>query len=141
MRHGLKLPARSPEERAQQRFANIENRQPAWRGDDGWHVVGAGGEPAFQNAWVAFGATYQAPRFRRDATGTVYIEGAVKTGTVNTGIFVLPVGYRPLADLYLPSVGNGPVFGAFTIGSAGGLTQQAGGNAFFSITCNFKASG
>lgn len=61
---------------------------------EGVHLVGEGGEPAFQNSWVNYGGAYQPLQFYRDAD-RVYIEGLVSTGTVATVIFTLPAGYLP----------------------------------------------
>jgi hypothetical protein len=64
---------------------------------DGWHVVGAAGEPAYA---ANFGASAgdQAPRFRLEADLTVVLDGTAVT-TAATGavaaIFTLPAGYRP----------------------------------------------
>lgn len=59
----------------------------------GWHVVGASGEPAFQNSWN-FNA-YPA-RFKKDANKCVRLGGRVDSGTTATVVFTLPAGYRPL---------------------------------------------
>lgn len=65
---------------------------------EGWHVVGAVGEPAFANGW---GAGVPAPRFRKDPAGVVYIEGLLDRGSGNqvvpaaTPAFTLPPGYAP----------------------------------------------
>jgi hypothetical protein len=61
---------------------------------DAWHVVGAAGEPAFQNSWVAYDAV-QIPQFRKTPEGRVILTGLIKNGTVGQAAFTLPVGYRP----------------------------------------------
>ncbi len=66
------------------------------------HVVGAAGEPGFQNGTTNFGSesglTLPGASFLKDHDNVVHLEGVVKTG--NSGplggeIFQLPPGYRP----------------------------------------------
>lgn len=84
--------------------------------DPGLHVVTATQPAALQAGWVA--DTYAS--FRKDETGTVYINGRIKNGTVaaNTVLFTLPVGYRPAATEY---------FMIFVCGSIGGIYILADG--------------
>lgn len=58
-----------------------------------WHVIGTAGEPALQGTWVDAGIS--TPRFRKLPDGNVQMQGAVRSGAVNSTIFTLPVGYRP----------------------------------------------
>lgn len=67
-----------------------------------WHMVGAAGEPAFQNSWANFAGGYQPLRFRKER-GRVFIEGVIKSGGSNTICFTLPVGYRPSLSLQRPA--------------------------------------
>lgn len=64
---------------------------------DTWHIVGALGEPAFQNSWTSYdsGATFQVPRFRKDPLGRVKLSGQIKGGANGTVAFTLPTGYWP----------------------------------------------
>ncbi|HVE81045.1 MAG TPA: hypothetical protein VNA68_02850 [Candidatus Dormibacteraeota bacterium] len=64
---------------------------------EAWHEVGAGGEPAFLNTWTNYGGNYATVAFRKDHFGIVHLRGVTKSGTMNTGVFALPVGYRPAA--------------------------------------------
>src|SRR5262245_34722611 len=65
---------------------------------EAWHVVGATGEPAFQNGWA--NAQTKAPpepepvAFYKDHEGVVHLRG-IAAGTVETVVFQLPSGYRP----------------------------------------------
>jgi hypothetical protein len=65
------------------------------------HYVGAAGEPAFQNSWTNFDASPspqgRAACFYRHA-GRVYLSGVMKDGASGSTAFVLPDGYRPLAQ-------------------------------------------
>lgn len=76
------------------------------------HVVGAGGEPAFQNSWVNNTAGYPGANFYKDR-GRVYFGGQIKGGNPGTVAFTLPAGYRPsaltriwLSDTYSLDVGT-----------------------------------
>lgn len=62
---------------------------------EGWHNVGAAGEPAFQNAWVNYGPSDPPLAFKKYPDGRVRLQGIVKNGAVGQPIFTLPVGYRP----------------------------------------------
>jgi hypothetical protein len=90
-------------------------------------VVGATGQPAFANTWVAFGTSDDIPGFYKDAWGIVHITGTVKLGTVGSTIFTLPAGYRPQRNNIFPAVCNG-AFGATKIDTAGVVSQLAGGS-------------
>lgn len=63
---------------------------------EGWNVVGAAGQPAFQNSWVNYGiSTWATAAFFKDPGGVVHVRGLVNAGTLGTTVFQLPVGYRP----------------------------------------------
>lgn len=96
---------------------------------DGWRVVGAAGEPAFENGWSNYGST-EVARFRRDGN-RVSLNGRVKhAGTINTNIFTLPAGYRPSAIatylVYAGTGGNG--FGVVVISPTGGVMWATAGS-------------
>ena len=62
---------------------------------EGWTDVGSGGgAPAFVNSWVNYGTPFQVARFKVHQD-VLSIQGLVKSGTLLTTIFTLPVGYRP----------------------------------------------
>ncbi len=61
---------------------------------DTWHLVGAPGEPAFQNGWGNVGGETTVA-FKKDPFGNVVLRGTVGGGTQGTTVFTLPVGYRP----------------------------------------------
>jgi hypothetical protein len=74
---------------------------------DPWHQVGAAGEPAFLNSWVAYDSTVY---YRKDPLGRVYLRGSLNGGATGTTAFQLPVGYRPvltgLTRVRAISIGN-----------------------------------
>jgi hypothetical protein len=111
-------------------------------GED-FRLVGSLGNPAFANAWVAFGSTFAAPAFAKDNFGRVHLRGVMKTGTVGSACFTLPDDYFPDADLLFPAAsfdGAAYVVSAVTITSAGVVTPVAGNNTRFSLNgISFKA--
>jgi hypothetical protein len=64
---------------------------------DGWHLIGAAGEPAFQNSWTNYGGTWGPARFKKIG-GEVILQGLVAGGTNGAVGFTLPAGYRPGYD-------------------------------------------
>lgn len=102
------------------------------------HVVGASGEPAFQNSWVAYdSSTRYGARFWKDPMGLVHVEAQVKNGTLTASIFTLPAGYRPgkLVQHIADSNGNA---GEVVINTDGTVVPFGGSNAFFSIVSHFR---
>lgn len=63
-----------------------------------WHEVGEVGEPAYENSWETYSATWGGAKFRIDSDGWVHLAGLVKNGTNGTAVFTLPEGYRPSGD-------------------------------------------
>ena len=107
---------------------------------EAWHEVGSSGEPAFQNSWVNYygGTTYDTAAFYKH-NGIVYLKGLVRSGTLNTTIFTLPVGYRPdLRQMFVAIQGtNGSV--RLEIRSDGTvLTSGATNNGYQSLWCSFR---
>lgn len=73
-----------------------------------WQPIGHSGGLALSNSWIATGADWQLPRYRRrgdmvDLVGT--FSGG--NGTVSGVMFTLPVGYRPLGVQSFATEGNG----------------------------------
>lgn len=84
--------------------------------DTAWHVIGAAGEPPFQNGYTAWGAGSTPPRFRKLSSGLVIAGGILRTPGAQTGAaaFTFPVGYRigsSSSDFSIPVVSSaGMVF-------------------------------
>ena len=107
------------------------------KGPDSWHNVGATGEPAFANSWVNYDlGGFQDARFLKTAAGVVFLEGVVKNGSMTDGIFTLPQGYRPAANMIFVCMSNSAV-GRFDVLTTGVIVPQVGNNAWFSIQCSF----
>jgi len=61
---------------------------------EGWHEVGAPGEPGFENGWSNQPGFFETAAFYRDHEGIVHLRGVIGEGTVAVP-FRLPPGYRP----------------------------------------------
>ena len=93
--------------------ANIANSLPP---SEGWHEIGAPGEPGFENAWVNVpmeGLNFESAAFYKDHEGVVHMKGFV-TGGINAVIFHLPPGYRPA---------SGRILGRLTLCGGGACTD------------------
>lgn len=66
---------------------SLEN--PAIPVQEAWKV------PALLNNWANFGGNFNAVGYWKDSFGVVHLRGLVKSGTPESVIFTLPVGYRP----------------------------------------------
>jgi hypothetical protein len=101
------------------------------------HIVGAAGEPVFQNSWVNFDTTaFHGARFWKDPMGIVHVEGLIKNGTAapNT-IFELPAGYRPSNGHIFVVMGNVTASHRVDIGPTGALVWRGGGtSAYLSLS-------
>jgi len=75
------------------------------------HVIGAPGEPAFQNTWGFFGNGGQTG-FWKDQYGVVYFQGALDPNNNppnDVVAFTLPAGYRPPQSVTFTGLeGQGP---------------------------------
>ena len=122
---------------------------------EAFHVVGAPGQPAFQNSWQNKGDTFDAPLgFYKDRTGVVHLRGRIINGPANTTIFQLPPGYRPASGNYLTFPAacecvtsqateiavQGSGFGANVVGSVTMVNGNlATGNSLFLDGISFRA--
>jgi len=55
-------------------------------------------------------------------------------------VFTLPVGYRPIKNMHIPTISNG-AFGGINISSVGVVMAQYGNNTWYSLDVGvcFKA--
>lgn len=109
--------------------------------DERIHVIGAAGEIPFAGTWAAFGGVYAPPRFRRDLTGMVTLEGLAADPVPplpippSPGLIcILPVGYRPAVNnhVYQIVVSNNLV-GVVEVLSNGSVLVQAGSSIHVSL--------
>jgi hypothetical protein len=92
-----------------------------------WTVISA-----FTNSWVDATATsgMQTVRYRKDLFGNVQLLGSVKTGTLGTAAFTLPVGFRPVSQTYVAGLDvQNNVLSRCDFSTAGVFTPQGGGAA------------
>lgn len=108
-----------------------------------WHLVGAAGEPAFQNLWVNYGAGWATAAFRRVGE-LVIVRGLIKSGTMAAVAFNLPVGFRPWEHLTFgnwadPGSPSGSIGGSLYVDSAGNVIPYVGGNTSHGLNLTFVA--
>ena len=106
------------------------------RADD--HLLGEWQTPTLAGSWVAYGTPFQAPRYRKTASGIVYIEGLVKSGSGT--IFTLPVGYRPAASQLFATMTYNKTIGRLDVGSDGVVAMGSGSSDYFAIHCSFSSA-
>lgn len=98
------------------------------------HLIGATGEPAFENAWVNNDNTATTPGYgaNRDAgfyedRGRVHLTGVIKTGVSATTAFTLPVGYRPKASVdHLTNAAGFALVAELQIAATGTVVPRTG---------------
>ena len=87
----------------------------------------------FLNAWTNFGSGWANSSYSKDSSGYVRLRGMLKSGTVGTTAFNIPVGFRPAATASFSVLSNG-LFGRVDISSAGDVTPQPPcNNAYVSL--------
>jgi hypothetical protein len=65
---------------------------------------------AFLNGWLNYGGTYTPAAYRK-VNDLVYLRGLIKSGTLSTPAFNLPVGYRPAWDHHFTGLSNSALAG------------------------------
>lgn len=86
--------------------------------------------PTLTNSWVADSGYTVA--FRKDAFGRVWLKGTVKNGILNAVLFTLPVGYRPLQNVFFVA-NSSYALGVGHILTDGSVTLFSGNASQFSI--------
>lgn len=104
------------------------NARFARKSQEGWHVVGAAGQPAFtstcvggepvQVLWATYGgsgAEFNEVGFYKDSVGVVHLKGLAtqfcggNSNGAGSVVFVLPPGYRPAETEVQVTVANNAV--------------------------------
>lgn len=99
-------------------------------------LVGAPGQPPFENGYTAAGGANLPPGFWKDPFGTVHLQGFAQGGPIGLSpIFTLPPGYRP-AGTATYTVPGGAVL---TIDAAGAVSGDSGAAGLDGVT--FRAAG
>lgn len=84
--------------------AERANRADSLPPPEAWHLVGAPGEPQFQNGWEGFesASLLESVAFFKDHEGIVHLKGQATRATSASGlIFALPPGFRPAPNKVL----------------------------------------
>jgi len=94
--------------------------------------------PTLLNGWVNYSPT-QMVGYMKDAMGFVHLKGLMKSGTMSSAAFNLPVGYRPTQDSQQIVISIGAL-GQIYINVAGNVTATVGSNLWISLDgITFKA--
>ena len=95
--------------------------------------------PTLLNGWVDFAAGWTTAGYRKSANGDIHIRLMIKNGTLGATVFILPVGYRPLANRMFSGNGNGGTSVRWDIAATGDVVMSTGGAAVFSsLECVFR---
>ena len=90
-----------------------------------FHLVGAPGEPAFQNGWSNYPSVngFAPAAFYKDPLRRVYLTGVITGGTALMDAFTLPSGYKPAENhAYAVTAGTGtPKTASVNVRSDGGV--------------------
>lgn len=103
------------------------------------HIIGAAGEPSYQNAWQQYAAPWGPNYFVKTADNMVTVVIMAKLGGNNTTIFTLPAGFRPSTQI--SGVGVTAAGVVLVDISAGGsiVTEGASNNSWLAINMTFLA--
>jgi hypothetical protein len=108
----------------------IDSSAFARRQAEGFHQVGAAGEPPFQNGWSNLQFGFSTAGFYKDSEGLVHLKGTIRGGIGL--VFILPPGYRPSEHLFLSAAADahGPVAANLRLLTDGRVDSQcaAGGD-------------
>jgi len=94
--------------------------------------INVSGGVGFSGTWTNFGSGYNDAGYYKDPLGRVHLRGLVKSGTIGTGIFTLPSGYRP-ASIEVHAIASNAAFGYIDISTAGVVRPLVGNNAWVSL--------
>jgi hypothetical protein len=101
------------------------------------HVVGAAGEPAYENSWFAPpGSPHdEGVSFYKDPWGIVHLQGSAEHTVAATGtIFTLPAGYRPAGPIWVTDYGAGDSTAYVNIKPDGTVNEDGIGQTYVSLT-------
>lgn len=94
--------------------------------------------PTLLNGFVNYGGGFTPPRYYAHASGRVFIEGLVSNPgapAVNTPIFTLPVGLRPVGGvLIFDTITNTGNNGRVDVDGAGQVMYMAGGVGWLNLS-------
>lgn len=82
----------------------------------------------FAGTWVNQGAGFPEAKYWQDDMGNTRLQGNIKSGTIGTVAFTLPVGYRPATTRRFAVVSNG-AFGELEVQTDGDVIPISGNTA------------
>ena len=88
--------------------------------------------PTFLNGWLNFGSPYANLKIMKDSMGFVHIKGFIKSGTIPSAIFNLPVGYRPIEKLVF-LIASATTTGQIIIETNGNVMADAGSTTWMCL--------
>lgn len=91
---------------------------------------------AFVGGWGNLGAPAQVVQFRK-VGDEVQIRGVMTGGAIGAVAFVLPIGFRPPATMYVAGASNG-AYGQMSIDAAGNVTPMVGSAVWFGVETRFS---
>ena len=97
------------------------------------HAVGATGEPAFQNSWVNYAGGFDTVFFYKDNMSRCWLQGMIKSGSVPSTVFTLPIGYRPLGGQQIFNVISNGALGRVDVLPSGDVYVNTGNAAYVSL--------
>lgn len=94
---------------------------------------------ALTNSWVNVGGGNAVAAYRK-IDDRVEVRGRIRSGTLGTSAFTLPVGFRPPAGLMVPGGGGGasPIAVNLDVFAAGTVTVYASANLDIAINFSFS---
>lgn len=100
------------------------------------HVVGATGEPAYENGWSDTLAGVDEPlSYYKDPWGIVHLQGNTShSGATSATVFTLPAGDRPAKDLYFAVYGAGGTAAFMVVTSDGAVSPFGPSQSFLGLT-------
>ncbi|MEK4980980.1 hypothetical protein [Bacillus sp. FSL K6-6540] len=88
-------------------------------------------KPTLLNGWVEYLSGYHHVRYYKDSSGIVHLTGLVKTGAINTEMFKLAEGYKPVATIVFAQQAS--------TGSTARLDIFPGGGVYFNYAASWNA--
>ncbi|WP_456288383.1 hypothetical protein M1D70_26310 [Paenibacillus sp. AK002] len=88
-------------------------------------------KPTLLNGWVEYLSGYHHVRYYKDSSGIVHLTGLVKTGAINSEMFKLAEGYRPVATIVFAQQAS--------TGSTARLDIFPGGGVYFNYAASWNA--
>lgn len=87
----------------------------------------------YTNSWTTYSGTFSPARYIKDDLGVVHLDGLIMNGTIGSGAFTLPAGFRPAYQQIYAAVCNPNAIGRLDIQTNGVVLPAAGSNVFFSL--------